>query len=59
MFFSGVDVVMAQNFGNDVDIAGFPIEVGAECAAKFVRSDVFKGGNYTAVFFDQILNGPR
>lgn len=50
---------MAQNLGNDVDIAGFPIEVGAECAAKFVRSDVFKGGDYTAVFFDQILNGSR
>lgn len=59
MLFRGVDVVMAQNLGNDVDIAGFPIEICAESAAKFVRSDVFKGGNYTAVFFDQILNGPR
>ena len=59
MLARGVDVRVAEHVSNQVNIAGFPVEIGAEGAAQLVRADLFferrgDGG----VLLDHVFHGP-
>lgn len=56
----GVHVRMAQHVRHQIDIAGFPIEIGAEGAAQFVGTQtLFQGRGGGGVFFDHFFHRPH
>lgn len=55
----GVHVRVAKHVGDEIDIAGFTVEIGAERTAKLVRADFFleRCGD-GSILLDHVFNGP-
>ena len=54
---SRIYIGVAQNIRYEVDVPGFPVEVGAVSASQFVRRDRFDRIDDGSVLFDQVLDG--
>lgn len=53
-----VDIRMPQHIRNQINVSRFPVEIGAECAAQFMGTDLFfQGRRYFGVFLDHVFNG--
>ena len=55
MFFGGVYIGMSENICYKIDIACFPVQIGAIGTAQFVRGDLFERCDDMSVFFNQVF----
>ena len=55
MFFRCIDIRMAEYISHQINISGFPVEIGAVSASQLVRRDLFQGSDDFRIFFYQVL----
>ncbi len=56
MLSGGINVLVSQDICHQINISGFPVQIGTEGAAKLVWRDFLEGGHIAGVFLDQIFH---
>ena len=57
VLFRGVDIVMAENICDEVDVAGFLIKVRAISGAQLMRCDMLRRRDGFRIFLHHVLDG--
>ena len=57
MFSGGIDILMSQNIGDEIDVSGFFVEVGTVGTAQLMRSDMLDSSDKFRILSYQVFYG--